>query len=268
MARVYSGGSTRPWSSLDVPAGTLWTYEPADPSPGVAGSWARSTTLGYNGLTASQSVCPLPKIVNHDERRDLISHAACDVIAKVPLDRLTLRHIAAAAGCTTGAVTHYFSDKNEVLEAALDWVIRSREQRLEHEFRDGTPNLRQVLCQHLPLDEERVVESRVMCAFIGKAYNDDQLSAKRRSRAVELQSVFRRTLEYCRKNGTVAPDCDPALESELLLDLIMGLSMRTSLDPDHWPPDKQLKHLDAYLEKLGLSNYPPLESVSEEASRE
>ncbi len=205
----------------------------------------------------------MPKIVDHDERRDLISHAACDVIARVPLDRLTLRHIAAAAGCTTGAVTHYFSDKNEVLAAALDWVIKSRERRLEHEFRDGAPNLRRVLCQHLPLDEERVVESRVMCAFIGKAYNDDRLSAKRRSRAVELQSVFRRTLEYGMKNGTVSQDCDPDIESGLLLDLIMGLSMRTSLDPDNWPPAKQLQHLDVYLDKLGLSD--PLESTEEES---
>ena len=196
----------------------------------------------------------MPKIVDHDERRDLISHAACGVIARVPLDRLTLRHIAAAAGCTTGAVTHYFADKNEVLAAALDWVIRSRERRLEGEFLDGSPNLRRILCQLLPLDDERVVESRVMCAFIGKAYNDDQLLAKRRSRAVELQSFFRRTLEFCRKNGTVSMECDPELESELLLDVIMGLSMRTSLDPDRWPPAKQLEHLDAYLVKLGLSN--------------
>ncbi len=173
------------------------------------------------------------------------------MIARIPLDRLTLRDIASAAGCTTGAVTHYFSDKDVVLAAAWDWVIKSRERRLEDEFRDGTPDLRRVLCHHLPLDPARVVESRVMCAFIGKAYNDDRLSAKRRSRAVELHSVFQRTLEYCQKNGEVSPDCDLEQEAELLLDLIMGISMRTSLDPDRWPPAKQLEHLDAYLKKLG-----------------
>jgi AcrR family transcriptional regulator len=194
---------------------------------------------------------PLPKIVDHEERRDRISQAACGVIASVPLDRLTLRDIAAAAGCTTGAVTHYFADKGQVLDAALDWVIRSREKRLEYEFRDGAADLRRVLCQHLPLDPERVVESRVMCAFIGKAYNDDRLSEKRRSRAAELHVIFRRTLEFCRTNGSVSPDCDTEREAELLLDLIMGISMRTSLDPECWPPAKQLEHLDAYLEKLG-----------------
>jgi AcrR family transcriptional regulator len=201
-------------------------------------------------LEPDASAKPVPKIVDHDERRDLISQAACGVIARVPLERLTLRDIAAAAGCTTGAVTHYFSDKGEVLAAALDWVIKSRERRLEDEFRDGAPDLRRVLCQHLPLDTERAVESRVMCAFVGKAYNDEQLSAKRRSRADELHGAFRRTLEYCRKNGTVSPDCDPEREAELLLDLIMGISMRASLDPDRWPPAKQLEHLDAYLTKL------------------
>ena len=64
------------------------------------------------------------------------------------------------------------------------------------------------------------------------------------------EEAFRRTLEYCRKNGTVSPDCDPEREAELLLDLIMGISMRTSLDPDRWPTAKQPEHLDAYLKKL------------------
>ena len=172
----------------------------------------------------------------------------------MPLDQLTLRDIAAAAECTTGSVAYYFADKGEVLGAAFDWVIKARERRLEEEFRDGAPDLRSVLCQHLPLDAERVVESRVMCAFIGQAYTDKVVSAKRRSRAVALHGFFRKTLEYCRKTGVVDPDCDPEREAELLLDLIMGIAMRTSLDPDGWPPAKQLEHLDHYLEKLGI--YP------------
>jgi AcrR family transcriptional regulator len=192
----------------------------------------------------------VPKIVDHDERRDQISHAACVVIARLSLDQLTLRDIARAAGCTTGAVTHYFADKGEVLAAALDWVFRARERRLETEFDSGTPKLRQVLSQLLPLDEQRVLESRVMCAFIGKAYSDESLQALRRSRAEGLHVAFRRTLEYCRGIGEIESDCDLDREAELLLDLIMGISMRTSLDPEHWPPSKQLEHLDAYLEKL------------------
>ena len=202
----------------------------------------------------------MPKIVDHDQRRDSIAQAACEVISRVPLDRITLRDIARASGCTTGAVTHYFADKDEVLAAALDWVIKARKQRLEDELRDGKPDLRRVLCQHLPLDEERVRESRVMCAFIGKAYNDEKLSAKRRSRALELHDFFRRTLEYCRSTGSVAASCDPGQEAELLLDLIMGISMRTSLDPDRWPPSKQLEQLDAYLQKLGREPGPQVEA--------
>jgi AcrR family transcriptional regulator len=194
----------------------------------------------------------MPKIVDHDERRDAIARAAAVAIARVPLDRITLRDIAGAARCTTGAVTHYFADKSEVLTAAFDWVIRSRTRRLENEFRDGAPDLRELLCQHLPLDEERVVESRVMCAFIGKAYNDDNLSARRRARAHELHEHFRRALEYCQQTGSISSECDPETDAELLLDLIMGISMRTSLDPEGWPPERQLSHLDAHLSRLGL----------------
>jgi hypothetical protein len=48
----------------------------------------------------------------------------------------------------------------------------------------------------------------------------------------------------------VNSSCDLGQEAELLLDLIMGISMRTSLDPDRWPPSKQLAQLDGYLKKL------------------
>jgi TetR/AcrR family transcriptional repressor of bet genes len=194
----------------------------------------------------------MPKIVDHDQRRDSIAKAACEVIASVPLDRLTLRDIANAAGYTTGAVSHYFADKDEVLTAALDWVFRAREQRLQNEFKTGQPDLRQILCQHLPLDHDRVVESRVMCAFIGKVYADERLSAVRRSRALQLHDFFQRALEFCRDAGLVAQGIDLEKEAELLLDLIMGISMRTSLDPERWPPNKQIEHLDAYLERLGI----------------
>jgi len=204
----------------------------------------------------------MPKIVDHDQRRDSIAQAACEVIARVPLDRITLRDIARASRCTTGAVSHYFADKDEVLAAALDWVIKARKRRLEAEFRDGAPDLRRILCQHLPLDEERLRESRVMCAFIGKAYNDETLSAKRRSRALELHDFFRRTLEYCRTTGSVDPSCDPEEEAELLLDLIMGISMRTSLDPERWSPSKQLEQLDAYLRKLRHDQEPDTHAAS------
>ena len=206
----------------------------------------------------------MPKIVDHDERRESIARAACEVISREPLDRITLRDIARVSGCTTGAVAHYFADKGEVLAAALDWVIESRRRRLEGEFRDGAPDLRRVLCQHLPLDEERLRESRDMCDFIGKAYNDEKLSAKRRSRALELHDFFRRTLEYCRDTGSVDASCNPEQEAELLLDLIMGISMRTSLDPERWPPSKQLEQLDAYLRKLGVE--PVRQAAASEAA--
>ena len=55
------------------------------------------------------------KVVDHDERRDVIAKAAIEVIASVGLEQAKLRVIATKAGVTTGAIAHYFKDKDAAL---------------------------------------------------------------------------------------------------------------------------------------------------------
>ena len=64
----------------------------------------------------------MPKIVDRVERRAAIAAAAADAIADEGIEAVTMKGIAARAGVTTGAVTHYFDDKQEVILAALLFV--------------------------------------------------------------------------------------------------------------------------------------------------
>ena len=67
----------------------------------------------------------MPRQVDHDERRQELSTAVWRVVSERGLDGLTLRSVAAAAGCTTGLVAHYFADKNALLTHARDVMDRS-----------------------------------------------------------------------------------------------------------------------------------------------
>jgi AcrR family transcriptional regulator len=61
----------------------------------------------------------MPKIVNHDERRDQIALVACRVVAENGFDQATIVRIAREAGYTTGMVAHYFDTKQDIIIAAL-----------------------------------------------------------------------------------------------------------------------------------------------------
>ena len=53
----------------------------------------------------------MPKSVDPTQKRAAFVAASWDVIAAEGLRGATLRRVAAEAGCTTGALTHYFSDR-------------------------------------------------------------------------------------------------------------------------------------------------------------
>ena len=61
----------------------------------------------------------MPKLIDHDLRRRELVEASWQVIADEGLEGVTMRKVAAAARCTTGRITHYFENREELLLAAL-----------------------------------------------------------------------------------------------------------------------------------------------------
>lgn len=60
-----------------------------------------------------------PGGVKGQDARRVIARAACDLVADGGLDHVSLRRVASQLGVTTGYITHYYLDKEDLLEAAL-----------------------------------------------------------------------------------------------------------------------------------------------------
>src|SRR5437868_9295217 len=113
----------------------------------------------------------MPKIVNHDERRDQIALVACRVVAENGFDQATIVRIAREAGYTTGMVAHYFDTKQDIIIAALRLILRRIEERLTKPSTD----LLAVLSEALPIDEHRFIECAFWTAFWGQVSADKKL---------------------------------------------------------------------------------------------
>ncbi len=161
--------------------------------------------------------------------------AARVVIAAEGLDAATMRRIADEAGCTTGRITHYFSDKHAVLIAVLRSVHRAAGQRMMRRMREATPSdrLRLVLQEALPLDDVRLTEWKVWLAFWGRATDDPELADEQRSRYREWATLVGQLLDR-------DPN-DP--EVDRLIAVIDGIGLRATLDPAAFPPERQLAAL-------------------------
>ena len=71
----------------------------------------------------------MPKVVDHEERRAKLGAAVWRLASREGLEAVTVRRVAEEAGCSTGAVVHYFAGKEDLLLFAFSTVadrVRTR----------------------------------------------------------------------------------------------------------------------------------------------
>jgi TetR/AcrR family transcriptional regulator, transcriptional repressor of bet genes len=201
----------------------------------------------------------VPKIVDHDERREQIAEAAWRVIEREGAAGANLRRIAREAGYTTGVVTHYFRDKRELMAFAFGLVADRSTSRMAGAAAEA--GAAGALAQLLPLDEQRRRETTVWLALMGASLADPDL-------AVELRQRYRRareaTLPMFRAalRETRAQDTDEVADE--LLATVDGITVDALTDPERFPPERQLALLRRALVKLGLPVGPPAASKTKE----
>ncbi len=188
----------------------------------------------------------MPKVVDHEERRAAIASAAADLIAEVGLEAATMKGIAERADVTTGAVTHYFDSKDDVIFAALLLVDRSMQLRLEAGLEVDRP-LVDVVLSDLPNDAESLRNWRVWRVFSDAATRSERLREYHRSSSIAwVEAVSAMLADHF--------GCTPQrarLDAELLLAVVDGIGSDASVDPDSWPIERQRGLIEHCLAKLG-----------------
>jgi len=162
----------------------------------------------------------MPKTVDPIERRAEFIAASWNVIAEQGFAAVSMRSVAAAAGCTTGALTHYFSDRNTLLIKTLRAAHMAAAKRMAavaETSHSDVERLRAVLLESLPLDDERVREWRVWLAFWEASMSDAALAAENRRRYAEWRSLVHNLLKPISKQVEA--------DAELLVALVDGLGL-------------------------------------------
>ncbi|MGH8287409.1 MAG: TetR/AcrR family transcriptional regulator [Steroidobacteraceae bacterium] len=185
----------------------------------------------------------MPKIVDHDRRRDEIALVACRVVAGYGFDQATVVRIAREAGYTTGMVAHYFDTKQEIIVAALRLMLRRVDERLLRNSEGERPDLLALLAETLPVDEERYIECAFWTAFWG------QVTADKRLRRINawVHREYQRLYERCLSHAWPQWPQWPAEVRDVVLRSIMtfinGLTASTVASRADWPPEKQTEQM-------------------------
>jgi TetR/AcrR family transcriptional regulator, transcriptional repressor of bet genes len=192
----------------------------------------------------------MPKIVDHEQRRNEIALVACRVVAQYGFEQATIVRIAREAGYTTGMVAHYFDTKQDIVIAALRLILRRIEERLTPQAPDVAPDLLALLTESLPVDETRYIECAFWISFWG------QVPADRRLKRINawLHREYMRLFERCLARGWPEfPRWPEAMREQVLrsvMTFINGITASTVANRSDWPPERQTGQLRLHLQLL------------------
>jgi AcrR family transcriptional regulator len=195
----------------------------------------------------------MPKIVDHEHRREEIVETTWRIIARRGLDAATLRDVAAEAGFANGAIKPYFPTKASLLRATFTHVFRRTSQRMDvvTEGKSGFEALHAFCLEILPLDEERLDEARVVIAFWQLALQDPEQAELNDAVMLDWRRKIRAWLREARAAGAARAGLPVDVVAETLLTFMLGAQIAAVFDPDFNTPDQLEAQLDAHLELLG-----------------
>lgn len=195
----------------------------------------------------------MPKLVDHQERREAIAHALWRVVDQHGWTRATMREVAGEAGVSLGQLQHYFASRTAMLTFAMEFAADRTADRVARGLAalDQPPHpkdvLRLVLTEMLPLHDDARASSRVSAAYVLEALHDPVLRKQATLGLRDGRSTVERLVRQAIAQGQIAADRDPGIET----DLIIALTGFTSLlELEVIEPRAALAAVDQHLDRL------------------
>ncbi|MEQ1756199.1 MAG: TetR/AcrR family transcriptional regulator [Micropepsaceae bacterium] len=174
----------------------------------------------------------MPKIVDHDARRQLIARAVLNVVAREGVRGVTIRHVAGEGDWSVGVLSHYFEDKQALLVAALREATGTVSARMHAtaSIRNSCERIRALLEAGMPLDAERVATCRIFYYFQAEGVVDEDLSQELARNYAAWRSAVRKAVVASQAVGLFAAH-EPGALAESLVGLAEGLGVQSMFDP-------------------------------------
>ncbi len=191
--------------------------------------------------------------MSYDDRRIEVAKAAWQVIVREGLDRTSMRAIAQELGSSTGVVTHYFRDKEELTLFALEQVFENVVEGMKAcaEGRQGIDRLEQMIFAALPLEATDRADWKVWAAFLGYSIGREYLVQEHRKRYDFLRQIICQELADLQAANLIQVDLDLTLEANALIALVDGIGSSIVICPEQFSADQQQylvrRHINALL---------------------
>ncbi|GKV55172.1 HTH-type transcriptional regulator PksA [Sporosarcina sp. NCCP-2222] len=192
----------------------------------------------------------MPKIINHEERKQQIAQAMWRVILDKGMEGATVRNIAEEAGLSLGALRHYFSTQDDLLVYAMTLVQERATTRIEAVLKKELPPKEMVLAvlyEIVPINEETRAEMEVWFAFVAYVnHRKEELPIPDDGIWAGVQKV----MHYLQATSLLKEGLDLDLESERLYSLIDGIAIHAMLEPERLDAERVRKTIRYHIDSI------------------
>jgi AcrR family transcriptional regulator len=190
--------------------------------------------------------------MSYEDRRREVTEAVWRVIIREGLDRASMRAIAQELGSSTGVLTHYFRNKDELTLFALEQVFEKvlTDMQACTKAWQGIERLEQMILSALPLEASNVPGWQVWVAFLGYAIGRERLIQEHQKRYALLQQAIYRELYELQTAKVIRADLDLALEANALIALVDGIGTGLVINPVQFSAKQQRYLVQRHIEAL------------------
>jgi AcrR family transcriptional regulator len=194
----------------------------------------------------------VPKIVDHEARREELVEATWRVVARAGMVGATMREIAREANVSTGILAHYFADKEDLFGYALRLSHRRVYERIHARTQGllGLAALRVIMLEALPLDEERLLEAQIEMHFLSLALGNESHRELQHREFERFWDELHHRVSEAQTLGEISTTVDADWITHQLIILVEGISLEAVLYPARVHPDRQCEILDHFLEQV------------------
>jgi AcrR family transcriptional regulator len=189
---------------------------------------------------------PMARQADHNERREIFAAAALRVIMRAGVGGLTVREVAKEAGFTTGALTHYFQSKDQVLIEASEYSAKLVRPKMERSAKDASAvdALRKVIADALPTTVANRGMWRIWVGFWERSSYNPDVARVMRLRYDEWRNRLAALIRRAQDQGEMPSDFDADLAAQELIALIDGIAVQVLLGVGKIPAARQREMIE------------------------
>ncbi|WP_105258388.1 TetR/AcrR family transcriptional regulator [Pseudoalteromonas sp. T1lg88] len=186
---------------------------------------------------------------DHDSKRKQLVSAVIEVLCEQGHRGTSMRKVSAKVGSSTGTMTYYFKNKEEMITAATDFIFEEYEQLL---INDGKYlDIRDTLDNWLMrAQNESKSTAPVFSELLIYARNEPNFARYLLKKYEKLKSILTLSIEQGQLEGAIRKDISAKMLCDQLTALVDGWLVIQSINIDEFDPEHTQNFVSATLKLM------------------